>query len=48
MVRLCTTKYRLPEPTRLAHLEVNKFRKDNLPELRDHDILQLNDNIERK
>jgi deoxyribonuclease V len=26
-INLCTTKYRLPEPTRLAHIYVNKLRK---------------------
>jgi deoxyribonuclease V len=24
----CTTRYRIPEPTRLAHIRVNKFRKN--------------------
>jgi deoxyribonuclease V len=25
----CTTRYRIPEPTRLAHIRVNDFRKSN-------------------
>jgi len=28
IVQQCITRYRLPEPTRMAHLHVNKFRKE--------------------
>lgn len=27
LIRWCTTRYRLPEPTRLAHISVNRYRR---------------------
>ena len=38
LVLNCCTRYRLPEPTRLAHIEVNRFRRSILEENSKEDV----------